>query len=111
VQIAFMVGALLLFWLLDKLATTLWGIWGEPDTTLVTGLSAVVAGLTAWRVYRNARVHEGTFEVVGELVKVTWPSRKETSASTVVVIITSVIVAVLLGLMDAFWSSVTDFIY
>lgn len=111
VQIAFMAGALLLFWLLERAVMTAWGLWGDPDSGLITAGAAVVAGLVAWRTYRHPRVNQGAFEVVGELVKVTWPSRKETSNSTVVVIITSIIAAVLLGVMDAVWSTLTDFIY
>ena len=40
-----------------------------------------------------------------------WPSRKETSASTIVVIITSIIAAGILGAFDAVWSTITDLIY
>ncbi len=44
-------------------------------------------------------------EVKIELKKVTWPSRKETMASTVVVIILVMIVSVFLGLVDVGLSS------
>ena len=50
-------------------------------------------------------------EIVNELAKVTWPTRKELSASTVVVIILSVIASIILGLFDFFWSWATDLIY
>jgi len=39
-------------------------------------------------------------EVRVELKKVTWPSRKETIASTSVVLITVILVAVFLGIVD-----------
>ena len=50
-------------------------------------------------------------EIVVELSKVTWPTRKELSASTVVVIILSVIASIILGLFDFFWAWCTDLIY
>ncbi|MBI9077801.1 MAG: preprotein translocase subunit SecE [Desulfatibacillum sp.] len=39
-------------------------------------------------------------EVRGELKKVTWPSRKQTIGSTVVVIILVTIISIFLGLVD-----------
>ncbi|RPI89683.1 MAG: preprotein translocase subunit SecE [Spirochaetales bacterium] len=39
-------------------------------------------------------------EVRVEIKKVTWPTRKETLASTVVVLITTFIIAAFLGIMD-----------
>jgi len=39
-------------------------------------------------------------EVRVEIKKVTWPTRKETLASTVVVLITTFIIAAFLGVMD-----------
>jgi preprotein translocase subunit SecE len=50
-------------------------------------------------------------EVVGELSKVTWPTREETYYSTIVVIVTSVLAAVYTGIIDALWSAFTDLIY
>ena len=50
-------------------------------------------------------------EIVGELAKVTWPSREETQVSTIVVIVTSIIAAIIVGSFDAVWSTITDLIY
>ncbi|MBW2020490.1 MAG: preprotein translocase subunit SecE [Deltaproteobacteria bacterium] len=49
-------------------------------------------------------------EVKVELKKVTWPSRKETLASTAVVIILVVIISVFLGLVDVGLSSLIRFV-
>ena len=46
-----------------------------------------------------------------ELSKVSWPTRKETWSQTIVVIIVSIIAAVILGVFDAVWAQITDFIY
>ncbi|MGC8926796.1 MAG: preprotein translocase subunit SecE [Myxococcota bacterium] len=50
-------------------------------------------------------------EVIIELRKVSWPTRQETYYSTLVVIITVLIMAAILGLFDAIWLKVTNLIY
>ena len=47
-------------------------------------------------------------EAYGELRKVTWPSRKQTINYTMVVIGASVAVAIFLGALDMFFSSVVE---
>jgi len=49
-------------------------------------------------------------EVKVELYKITWPARKETIASTYVVLIIVVIVAVVLGIVDVGLSKVVKLI-
>ncbi|KPK15008.1 MAG: hypothetical protein AMJ62_11195 [Myxococcales bacterium SG8_38] len=61
--------------------------------------------------YRSKKTHTFVVEVCVELSKVTWPARKETWSQTIVVIIVSVIAAIILGVFDAVWSQITDFIY
>jgi preprotein translocase subunit SecE len=119
VQVAFMVCFLVSLWLLDKIVTMIWlglvlRIWprlGELNPMAVTAIAAVLAGIITFVLYRNAKVNRVTHEVVGELAKVTWPSRKETYTSSIVVVITSVIAAAILGGFDAAWSAITDLIY
>jgi len=111
VQIAFMAFALLLLWLLDKIITLIWNRFAEPIPSLVTLLAAVTAIGTTVLLYRQEKVSRVAHEVVGELTKVSWPSRKETQVSTLVVIITSVIAAIIVGAFDAAWSAITDLIY
>jgi len=72
---------------------------------LVCGLAVGIA------LKMNAAVNTWALEVANELKKVTWPSWEETKMSTVVVIITSIIVAIILGLFDALWAFVSHAIY
>jgi preprotein translocase SecE subunit len=102
---------LLLLWVLDKVITIAWDRFSEPKPELVTAIAAVIATGVIMVLYRNAKVSRATHEVVGELAKVSWPSRKETQVSTVVVIITSIIAAAIVGAFDAAWSAITDLIY
>jgi preprotein translocase SecE subunit len=111
VQMAFMGFALLLFWMLDKIITIVWDKFAEPTPELVTVIALALGAGIAWWLYRAPKVQKVANEVVGELAKVSWPSRKETQVSTIVVIITSLIAAIIVGSLDAAWSKLTDLIY
>lgn len=68
----------------------------------------VLGGIALWR---DQRVFNLAHEVAGELRKVTWPSFAETRLSTVVVMVTTVLVAVLLALFDFGFRLLTKAIY
>jgi len=111
VQFGFILGGGVLFWLLDKIILLVWDVWAEPPTTVVTAIAFASAVGVAIGLYFHPKLNQLAMEVGGELSKVTWPTRKETSAATVVVLVTSVIAAVYLGVLDFFWSAITDLIY
>jgi preprotein translocase subunit SecE len=111
VQLAFVAGALLLIWLADHLINGIWYLFADPDEAVVT-LGAVAAGIVgAILLYRNRPTYTLVHDVVEELSKVTWPTRKETSQATVVVVVTSLIAALMLFMFDSVWSAVTDLVY
>jgi len=72
---------------------------------LVCGIAVGIA------LKMNRNVNTWALEVANELKKVTWPSWEETKLSTVVVIITSIVVAIILGLFDALWAFLSTAIY
>jgi preprotein translocase SecE subunit len=111
VQMAFMAVALFLFFVLDKLITLVWDKFSEPPPELVTVIALALGAVGAAALYRTPKVKRVAYEVVSELAKVSWPSRKETQVSTVVVIVTSLIAAIIVGSLDAAWSKLTDLIY
>lgn len=111
VQYVFVVAGLFFLWFLDKLVTLIWSNFAEPPATAITGIAAVVGLGGAIALYRNERIHTLVTDVVTELAKVTWPTRSETYTSTVVVIITSLIAAAIIGAFDFVWSFVTDLLY
>jgi preprotein translocase subunit SecE len=111
IQYVFVVIAALLLWFLDKAATVVWQNFAEPPAVVITALSAVGSLAITVFLYRNERTRDLVTDVVTELSKVTWPSRKETYASTIVVVITSLIAAAIIGAFDFVWSYVTDFLY
>jgi preprotein translocase subunit SecE len=111
VQLTVLVVFLFLIWLLNHLATLVWEMFAQPDPAVISIGSIVVSGIVAWRLYSHVDVKRWMTDVIGELTKVTWPMRKETSAATVVVIIASLIAAAILGAFDTAWSAITDLIY
>ena len=111
VQLAYMVLGLLTLWVFDKVILSIWSQFAEPNTTLATVFAGLIALGVASAIYRHEKANRMSREVVAELAKVTWPSSTETRSSTVVVIVTSVIAAVILGAFDAVWSAITDLIY
>jgi preprotein translocase subunit SecE len=118
VQFAYAACGVVLAWFLIKSTNAIWTLLAdtvdsvpEPNGTLIAvggGLVSLVAAVVA---YRSKKVHSFVVEVCVELSKVTWPTRKETWSQTILVIIVSVIAAVILGVFDAMWSQITDFIY
>jgi preprotein translocase subunit SecE len=111
VQLAFVVTALLLMWLFDNAITGIWYLFADPSETLVS-LGAVVLGvLGAVALYRTPAAYGLVHDVSEEMARVSWPTRKETSQSTVVVVITSIVAAIMLFLFDSVWSAVTDLVY
>ncbi len=50
-------------------------------------------------------------ESKAELAKITWPDRKTTMASTVVVVVVSIIVGAYLGVLDLILSKIFELIF
>jgi preprotein translocase subunit SecE len=80
--------------------------WGDPIlvegvdwqvSTLVGYLLALGLALLAWF---HPKAHAVSIDIASELMKVTWPSWSETRASTVAVIVASVVAAVVLFFID-----------
>jgi preprotein translocase subunit SecE len=114
VHAMFFAGALIVGWLFVQIVETLWITanleitWMPPPAYwMVILIGGGVAAILTVYLWRHPKVNRLAVEIVTELSKVTWPTRKELSASTVVVIIVSVIASIILGLFDAFWSWAT----
>lgn len=69
--------------------------------TLVKILPFLIGGgLFVW-IYKSQRKMSYLDDVISEIRKITWPARKDTVASTVVVVIAILIIAGILGVYDA----------
>ena len=117
-HLIFALGAFTGAWVLSHAIEDIWAIiWqyspsiGRPDAAWsnVAGIGiAVIAAVIAWR---NERYFKFTTEVVVEISQVTWPTRPEIRAATVVVIVITLICSALLFTMDQVWSFLTDKLY
>jgi len=80
------------------------------DVTLTRVIAFAIALGAAVFVIRHGPTFQLANEVVDELAKVTWPTREETGSATVVVIVTVVVCSAYLGVFDAVWLSLTNWI-
>lgn len=111
-HVMFAVAGLLLALVLSKVVDYGWGFFVSRTPGFTIGLISVgLAAVATYVAWRNERLFDLASEVATELRKVTWPSREETLNSTVVVIVTTIIAAGILGLFDGVWSLVTNKIY
>lgn len=118
VYAAYMAGALLAAFLFAKIGHASWyrlGQWktelGEPKDEYVFPVAGALGIAFAIYYWRKPDARKYADEVAEELSKVTWPSRKEVTNSTTVVVLTTLFATVFFALMDRFWSFVTDKIY
>ncbi len=71
-------------------------------------LTGAIVGIV---LRRSSRIFTLAVEIAAELKKVTWPTWKEVRVSTIVVIITTLVVAAILGVFDLIWSWATKDLY
>lgn len=115
VILAFVVGAILFGMVIQSALASAMLQFSVTDDRLLGGLTStstlagvVGGGLGFFFAIRNAVWVKYSDEVIGELRKVTWPSREETVRATTTVVLTTIFVAALLGLYDLLWKNVAD---
>jgi len=126
VNMAFVAAALVLWVVAASLFGTLFDALPPPPAALgdkwdafiigrefrlsnLLGVAAGVAGGLA--MWRNAWLFGQAHEIAGELRKVTWPTWPEVKLSTVVVMITTVLVAACLWAFDTVFAFVVRWFY
>jgi preprotein translocase subunit SecE len=110
VHLMFAIGALLAAFILSKAGDWVWSYFAKPNDLAVNGGALLIAASAAFIAYKNERVFAAASDVSRELEKVTWPTRKETSAATVVVIVTVAISALVLSGFDFIWAALAGWI-
>lgn len=86
----------------------LFGIEGWTWSTMLGFAIALGLALFCWK---DARVRGPATQVVEELQRVSWPTRAETRAATIAVIVATAIISIILGAFDYVWAFVTQRIY
>jgi preprotein translocase subunit SecE len=104
IAIAMLVGYILMQTLF-KLA----GIWDlEARVKSIDLVIQIGSLLVAFGVFffltKHEKSNQFTTEVVTELSRVTWPTQKETTSATMIVIVMVIVTGVILGLLDYVWA-------
>ena len=115
VLLTFIVGAILMGMVAQSALVSIFAQAAMPDQMLGPFASSSVAGMvvafvTGGVLLRHERAKRFTDEVVGELLRVTWPTRDETVRATVTVVFTTLFVAALLGIYDLIWKNLADLV-
>jgi preprotein translocase subunit SecE len=108
VVIFYLIAGLIFALFLEHVCGLIWGRAGWSDPTVIEGVDWQVSTLVGFVLaaglavgaYVHPKTHTLSIEVASELMKVTWPSWAETKASTMAVIVASVVAAVLLFFID-----------
>jgi preprotein translocase subunit SecE len=101
--------------LIEDVWAVLWARWpqyiGRPNELWARAAGAVVGiGMMIW-IWSRERYFQFMADVATEVSQIVWPTKAETRAATIVVVVITLICSVILALMDAFWSRVTDWLY
>lgn len=70
---------------------------------ILRGVSVVSGAILFMVLYRNEQANQFMNEVIVELSRVTWPTQKDTSSATLVVIVMVLISGLVLGFLDYCW--------
>lgn len=74
-----------------------------------TGLALLGGAVSFFGLLRTKTAVNFTSEVVGELLRVTWPTREETMRASTTVVLTTLFTAALLAVYDFTWKSLADY--
>jgi preprotein translocase subunit SecE len=93
---------------LEHVCGLIWARAGFSDPVIIEGVDwqvstmvgFVLAAAITLAAYFHPRTHALSLDVASELMKVTWPSWSETKASTLAVVVASVVAAILLFFID-----------
>jgi len=107
----FVVGGLVMAFIMVQAVEMIWSYFGKPHELFTSVVGIGTGALVAFLAWRNKNTFTKATEITMELKKVTWPTRKETQAATVVVIITVIIASMFLGTFDLIWSWATGLLY
>src|SRR5262245_46444917 len=110
VHLLFAIAGLMLAFLLAKTGEWVWSYFAKPNELYINAGAVVVGTVGAFWAYRNERLFAAAYDVTHELEKVTWPTRKETSAATVVVFVTVGISALILAGFDFVWNTLANLV-
>lgn len=90
---------------------TLAAVGDDDKLTYGTVIGGIIALVVVLRTYRNPEVRSWSDDVAAELAKVKWPTKKEVTNATFIVITATTVATIYLALLDRFWAFVTNIVY
>jgi preprotein translocase subunit SecE len=111
VHFLYAMAGLVTIFLLIKTGDWVWSLFAKPKPLILYAASFVVGSVAIWLAWRSEELFGLASECVAELSKVSWPTRRETGAATLVVIVTVIIASIFLGIFDALWAYLTGHLY
>ncbi len=114
VLLVFVIAAVLVGIAVQAAASSAFAQFALPDDRVMgilntSSLLAILAGAATFLVLiRNRPALTFVGEVVGELVRVTWPTREETVRASTTVVLATLFMASLLAVYDFTWKNVAD---
>ncbi len=108
VNISYVGAAVLLAYIISSVAGKVVGMYDlearvKNIELVLRGVSALGGAILFIALYRNSRSNQFMNEVMLELSRVTWPTQKDTSSATLVVIVMVIISGMVLGFLDYLW--------
>jgi preprotein translocase SecE subunit len=77
---------------------------------ILRGVSALLGAILFIVLYRHEEANQFMNEVMVELSRVAWPTQKDTSSATLVVIVMVVVSGIVLGLLDYIWIKLVQWV-
>ncbi|MFT7582671.1 MAG: preprotein translocase subunit SecE [Myxococcota bacterium] len=119
VNLSYVVIGLIAYLIFAELISAVLGLFGTGSDMALIGINfklssllgmAAAVGLAVF-LKKSEKISTYAMEVGNELSKVTWPTWSETKLATIVVIITTLIIAAILGLLDLAWGGLSNLLY
>ena len=111
VHFLFALAGIVAYLLLKLTSEWIWSYFGKPKSYITIPISFIVASAAVFVAWRSEEIFTLASECVTELMKVSWPMRKETMTATLVVIVTVIIASTFLGIFDGIWASLSRLLY
>lgn len=102
--------------LIEDVWAVVWARWpqyvGRPNDLWAQAAGVAIGiAIVVW-IWSRERYFQFVAEVATEVSQIIWPTRAETRAATIVVVVITLISSGILWLMDnVLWSPVTDWLY
>lgn len=116
ITVSFMIAGILIGILASVIIDTLGAVTTGGFNRFVTqewvrhGVPVALGLLTFILLQTNSKIHSWADEVTTELKRVVWPSRKDTTAMTIVVCVMVLVSGLVFGLLDVVSGSIIDWL-